>query len=147
MRDERIEQAKNKIRSEMATIIFIAMAVSFLTKALIFRMDFKECITEYAVMIFFPLYQFIRMHMMEISIYSNYEKKQSIKNLIVTIIILLIVSVISIFVSMTKSPAYNWQSGATRILTYSVLFVAIFFITIKYNKHRSEKYEREFDDK
>jgi len=146
MKDERIEQAKNRIRSEMATIIFVGVVTSFLVKTLVFKMDFQDCITEYVIMIFFPLYQFIRMHTMKISIYSEGRNKQTIKNLIITILILVVASVVLIFDSMSKSAVYVWQNAVASIVTFIVLFVAIFFITNRYNQHRGHKYEKEFDD-
>lgn len=146
MKDERIEQAKNKIRSEMAIITFIGVVISFLIKTLVFNMDLQECITEYVIMVFFPLYQFIRIHMMKISIYSERGNKQTVKNLIITIAIIVVASAVSIFDSITKSAAYLWQNAAARIIIFLVLFVAIFFIVNKYNQYRGHKYEKEFDD-
>ena len=81
LKDERIEQGKNKIWSELAIIMYLGVALSFSVKILVFKMDLMECITEYLILIFTPLYQFIRMHMMKISIYSERGNKQSIKNL------------------------------------------------------------------
>ena len=146
MKDERIEQAKNRIRSEMAIIIFIGVIVSFLVKTWVFNMDLQDCLTEYLIMIFFPLYQFIRMHMMKISIYSERGNKQSLKNLLITIAILVAASTVFIFDSMTKSAGYVWQNAVGGIFTFLVLFVAIYFIANKYNQHRGYKYEQEFDD-
>lgn len=146
MKDERIEQAKNKIKSEMAIIIFVGVIVSFLVKTLIFNMNLQECIIEYVIMIFFPMYQHIRMHMMKISIYSDRGNKQSIKTLIITIVVLVVASVVSIFYSMRESLVYNWQNAVVRIFIFVVLFGAIFFIANKYNQYRGHKYEKEFDD-
>lgn len=146
MKDERIEQAKNRIRSEMAIIIFIGVIMSFLVKTWVFNMDLQEYLTEYLIMIFFPLYQFIRMHMMKISIYSERVNKQSLKNLIITIAILVAASAVFIFDSMTKSAGFVWQNAGAGIFTFLVLFVAIYFIANKYNQHRGHKYEQEFDD-
>lgn len=146
MKDERIEQAKNKIRSEMTIIIFAGVIVSFLVKTLVFNMDLQECIIEYIIMIFFPLYQFIRMHMMKISIYSEHGNKQSLKNLIITIIILVVASAVFIFNLMKESSVYDWQNAVGGIFKFLVLFVAISFIIDKYNQHRGHKYEKEFDD-
>lgn len=146
MTDERIEQVKNKIRSEMAIILFIGVVISFLVKTWVYNMDLKECITEYIIIIFFPLYQFIRMHMMKISIYSERGNKQSVKNLIITIALLVIVSALIIFNSITKSGVYHWQTAATNIFSFLVIFAIVFFVANKYNRHRGHKYENEFDD-
>ena len=120
---------------------------SALTKILIFNMNLEQCITEYLVIIFAPIYQFIRMNMMKISLYGDYEKKKLLKNLFITILILLIVSGIFIFQSIKKSSDFSWQGRSINIFVYIVLYMVIFFIFIKYNKHRYKKYEKEFDDK
>lgn len=146
MKDERIEQAKNKIRSEMAVIIFIGSLVSFLIKTWVFDMDMQAYITEYVIMIFFPLYQFIRMNMMKISIYSERGNKQSFRNLVITIALLAAASAVPIFNSVTKSEVNLWQNPAVRMVTFLVLFTALVLIANKYNQHRAHKYEKELDD-
>lgn len=146
MKDERIEQAINKIRSEMAVIIFYGVAVSFLVKTLVFNMSLEDKITEFLILIFFPIYQFIRMHMMKISIYSGPGNKQPVKNLVIAIAIFLVMSAMLIFKSMKQSEGYVWQNSIPSLLTFLVLFVSVFFISNKFNQHRGHQYENEFDD-
>ena len=145
MKDERIEQAKNKIWSELAIIMYLGVALSFSVKILVFKMDLMECITEYLILIFTPLYQFIRMHMMKISIYSERGNKQSIKNILIAIYAFLVVSAVSIF-KMKESAVYVWQNSVPFIFAFLVLFLSIFFISNKFNQRRGHKYEKEFDD-
>lgn len=146
MKDERIEQATNKIWSELAIIIYVGVALSFSVKILVFNLGLQECITEYLILIFSPLYQFIRMHMMRISIYSERGNKQSLKNLFIAIAIFLIASVVSIFKKMKESAVYDWQRSAVFLFIFLVLFISLSFITNKYNRHRVHEYEKEFDD-
>lgn len=146
MKDERIQQAINKIRSEMAIIILLGVALSFLVKTLVFNMGLKDCITEYLIMILFPLYQFVRMHMMKISIYSGRRDKQSIKTMFITISFFLVVSSMSLFGKMKESTEYNWQSPVGFLLIFLVLFISIYLMTNKSNQKRAKKYEKEFDD-
>lgn len=145
MKDERIEQAKNKIWSELAIIMYLGVALSFSAKILVFKMDLMECITEYLILIFTPLYQFIRMHMMKISIYSERGNKQSIKNILIAIYAFLVASAVSIF-KMKESAVYVWQNSVPFIFAFLVLFLSIFFISNKFNQRRGHKYEKEFDD-
>ncbi|AHF06315.1 DUF6773 family protein [Desulfitobacterium metallireducens] len=146
MNDERVEQAKNKIWSELAIIIFCGVALSFLVKTLVFNMNLTECITEYLILIFSPLYQFIRMHMMKISIYSTHVNRQSLKNLIIAIVIVLVASAVSIFKKMKESAVYDWQRPAVFLFIFLVSFISLSFITNKYNRNRGHEYEKEFDD-
>ncbi|MDR3585986.1 MAG: hypothetical protein P4L59_11785 [Desulfosporosinus sp.] len=146
MKDERIEQAKLKIRSEMAIIILYGVAGSFLVKTLAFKMSLQESMIEYLILIFFPLYQFLRMHMLKVSIYSERGKKSSIKNLFVAIGILVVASIVLIFNSIKTSALYDWHSPVIFLFIFVVLFLTIFFLTNKFNYYRGHKYEKEFDD-
>lgn len=60
LKDERVEQAKSKIYSELMLIIFYIVVASFCVKALYFHMDLKQCATEYIILILTPIYQAIR---------------------------------------------------------------------------------------
>lgn len=146
LKDERIEQGKNKIWSELAIIMYLGVALSFSVKILVFKMDLMECITEYLILIFTPLYQFIRMHMMKISIYSERGNKQSIKNILIAISIFLVASAMSLFKKMKDLPVYNLKNPVVFLFIFLVLFIAIFLMTNKFNKQRGQKYEREFDE-
>jgi len=146
MKDERIEQAKLKIRSEMAIIILYGIGVSFLVKILVFKMSLQESMIEYLILIFFPLYQFIRMHMLKVGIYSEHGKKSSLKNLFVTIGILVVASIVLIVNSIKTSAVYDWHSPVIFLFIFIVLFLAIFFLANKFNYYRGHKYEKEFDD-
>lgn len=145
MKDERIEQAVNKIRSEMAIIIFYGVAVLFLVKTLVFNMNSEDKITEFLILIFFPLYQFIRMHMMKISIYSKPGNKQPVKNLALTVAIILAMSAMLIFKSIKQSGGYVWQNSIPFLAIFLILFVSVFFIANKFNQYRGHQYENEFD--
>ncbi len=146
MKDERIEQAKLKIRSEMAIIILYGAALSFLVKTLVFNISLQESMTEYFILIFFPLYQFVRMHMLKVSIHSEGGKKSSIKNLLIVIGVLVIASMVLILNSIKKSTMYDWHSPVVFLVIFIVLFLVLFLLTHKYNQYRSHKYEEEFDD-
>ena len=145
MKDERIEQAKNKIRSEMAIIILYAVAISFLVKTLVFNMDLQECITEYIILIFFPLYQLIRMHMMKVSIYSKRLNKQSIRNFLIAISVVVFAFSVIVINSVKESALYNWRASVVFMIIFLVLFTSIYFIANKYNQFRAHRYENEFD--
>ena len=54
LKDERVEQAKSKIYSELMLIIFYIVVASFCVKALYFHMDLKQCATEYIILILTP---------------------------------------------------------------------------------------------
>ncbi|MDQ7097023.1 hypothetical protein REC12_25850 [Desulfosporosinus sp. PR] len=146
MRDERIRQAKNKIRSEMATIILLGIAISFSIKTLVFHRSIEECLTEYLILILAPLYQLVRMHMLKVGIYNERGNRQPVKNLLLAMAIFLAASAVTMYKAMKESAVYAWQRSVTFLLVFLVLFVLIFFVTSKFNQYRAHKYEKEFDD-
>lgn len=146
MKDERIEQAKNKIGRELAVIILYCAALSFCIKVLVFHMELRDCITEYLILILSPLYQLIRMHMMKVSIYSKQGNKQSLKNLLKVIIVLGMTSALLIINSAKESAAYDWQKSAISITVFLLLFAVVYGVANKFNQHRGHLYEKEFDD-
>ncbi|WP_088189607.1 DUF6773 family protein [Desulfosporosinus sp. FKA] len=148
MKDERIEQAKNKIRSEIAVIIYVGIAISFAVKTLLFKMNLQECMTEYLILIFFPVYEVIRMNMMKVSIYSvnpKYRHKQ-LKTLSVFVILFFVVAAVSVFSSTKGSTVNLSQSSIVFLVIFIVLFIGVFFLATKYHQSRAYKYEKEFDD-
>lgn len=145
MKDERIEQAKNKIKSEVTEIIFFIVMISLLIKIIFLDLDFKDCITEYIIIVIIPVYQLIRMHMLKISIYQ--EKKQSLKNIIIIMAILIVTSALMIYKNYKTDVNYDWIKSARSILIFVVLYILLYFVTNRYNKYRGNKYEREYDDK
>lgn len=142
MKDERIEQAKNKIRSEMTVIIIWGVAISFLVKTLVFKMNLQQCGTEYLILILSPLYQFIRMHSMKVSLYDKHGNKQSLKKVIMTIIFLAVASVVFI----VNSAKYKTNGSIISLFPFLLLFLALLFIFNKFNLKLSNKYEKDFDD-
>jgi membrane protein YdbS with pleckstrin-like domain len=83
---------------------------------------------------------------MKISIYSEHGDKRSLKNLLITAIILVVVAAVLINSSLRKSVEYNWQSSVIFLFIFIVLFVTIYFAANKFNKHQGHEYEKEFDD-
>ncbi|SHN83243.1 DUF6773 family protein [Desulfitobacterium chlororespirans] len=146
MKDERIEQAQNKIRSELAVITYLAIALSFLVKTLAFEMSLTECITEYLILIFFPLYQFVRMHTMKISLYSSPGSKQYRNNLLFVASTLLITAALFVFGMLNRSTIVDFHKPVLFLVLFMVLFVVVYFIANGYNRHKAHKYETEFDD-
>lgn len=139
MKDERIEQAKNKIRSEMAVILYLGIVVSFVVKTLVFKMNLQQCITEYIILIFFPLYQFIRLHMMK-SIYSECKNQQLLKNL------LMVIAIIAVLAAFIMKNSINQTGSLGFLMIFLVFFAVIYVIVNKFNQHRGHKYEEEYDD-
>lgn len=59
--DERIRSGYHKICSEALTMIVLALAASLIVKAVLGR-GLEDCVTEFAVLMFLPVYIEVRRH-------------------------------------------------------------------------------------
>lgn len=146
MHDERIEQAKHQIRSEIALIILFGATISFLIKALAFHMGLKEYLTEYLILIFFPLYQFVRMQTLKISVPTVNTPKQAVKALLTALAIPLVASVIYIGGTQNNSATTNLGGSITYLFLFFLFFIVIFLTANWYSHKKAYQYEMEFDD-
>ncbi|WP_315078936.1 DUF6773 family protein [uncultured Clostridium sp.] len=146
MKDERIEQATNKIRSELTLLIYGIAVISFLTKSWIYNMDLSRCWTEYIILILTPLYQFVRARSMKISLHTNNSSKQSFKVLAITFAAL--IAIISTFVYKTviNNSNYDFKKAVCNVLVFTILFIFIYFRVNKSEQKQVKKYEDKFDD-
>lgn len=142
MKDERIEQAKNKIRSEMTVLIIWGVAISFLVKTLVFKMSLQQCLTEYLILVLAPVYQFIRMHTLKVVLYKDNSDNRSLRKLVMAIIFVAVAASVY-FVDTTK---YYSQGLPIIQVLFLVIFIALVVFLSKFNNRRGLKYEREYDD-
>ena len=55
IKDERIEQARNKIWAEMMQILYFIAIFSFVVKILFLHQSLQDCTLEYVVLILTPI--------------------------------------------------------------------------------------------
>ena len=75
--DERTRELRNKIGNEAFIIIYYAVIISFLIKVLFFGKGMEDCIVEYGIIIFVPIYYFIRTRQLEVSLFGNGNKTRN----------------------------------------------------------------------
>lgn len=143
MKDERIMQAVHKVRNELAIITLVLILGSLLIKTLIFDLGFRECLTEYIIIVLFPLYQFIRLHTMKISMKGNGEKYAARKLVIALAIAIVPAIALMAYYTITQA-SYNWHGAAAGLLIFVALFLATSMVIRRYDAHRGARYEREF---
>ncbi len=142
LKDERIEQAKHKIYSELMLIIFYIVVISFMVKSLYFHMDLKQCATEYIIMILCPLYQAFRSRQMGVVLST----KASRKALLPTAAILIVLAVL-MWLRNGNAPS---NTRITSVLIYLGVFALLFLLIQGGYAHlegkRAEKLEHLYDD-
>lgn len=142
IKDERVEQAKHKIYSELMHIIFYIVVISFMVKALYFNMDLKQCATEYIIMILCPLYQAFRSHQMGVVLST----KASRKALLPTAAILIVMAVLMWLRSSNAPSNARIASVLIYLGVFALLFLLIQGVYVHMEGKRAEKLEHQYDD-
>lgn len=142
LKDERVEQAKSKIYSELMLIIFYIVVASFCVKALYFHMDLKQCATEYIILILTPIYQAIRSRQMGVVLST----KSSRKALLPTTAIIILMVVLLWMSNKGVPSTARTISAVLSLAVFAVLFLVVQGIFIHLERKRAEKLEHQYDD-
>ena len=142
LKDERVEQAKSKIYSELMLIIFYIVVASFCVKALYFHMDLKQCATEYIILILNPIYQAIRSRQMGVVLST----KSSRKALLPTAAIIILMVVLLWMSNKGVPSTARTISAVLSLAVFAVLFLVVQGIFIHLERKRAEKLEHQYDD-
>lgn len=142
LKDERVEQAKSKIYSELMLIIFYVVVASFCVKALYFHMDLKQCATEYIILILTPIYQAIRSRQMGVVLST----KSSRKALLPTAAIIILMVVLLWMSNKGVPSTARTISAVLSLAVFAVLFLVVQGIFIHLERKRAEKLEHQYDD-
>lgn len=142
LKDERVEQAKSKIYSELMLIIFYIVVASFCVKALYFHMDLKQCAMEYIILILTPIYQAIRSRQMGVVLST----KSSRKALLPTAAIIILMVVLLWMSNKGVPSTARTISAVLSLAVFAVLFLVVQGIFIHLERKRAEKLEHQYDD-
>lgn len=153
MKDERVIQGYQKIRSEMFLIVYYMTIVSFLIKILFLEQSMLDCLTEYVIVILAPIYQFIRSRTLQIGYYTEEYKKIGKQELIRGIVVMVAALVISGIYMQKRQAAGNIVKAdevIAYILSFSTVFIIIrvFIVKLegKHNRKLAEEYDEEDED-
>lgn len=136
-KDERIEQAKQKIGSEMMQLTFYGVVISFLVKVLYFHYGLEQCILECFIIFFIPFYQIIRCH--QLGVVLSAFPKPTLKN---TLPALVTGALVMIFVIQDKEHI----SAIAGIISFCISVILARFGFYHLEKRRKEKLEKEYDE-
>lgn len=142
IKDERVEQAKSKIYSELMLIIFYIVVASFCVKALYFHMDLKQCATEYVILILCPLYQAVRSRQMGVVLST----KSSRKALLPTAAIIMLMVVLLWMSNKGVPSTARTISAVLSLAVFAILFLVVQGIFVYLERRRAEKLEHQYDD-
>lgn len=143
IRDERVEQFKNKIYGELFQWMYLFIVASFIVKSLYFKMNLSQCITEYVILIVAPLYQMVRSRQLGVVLTADTHQHMSLKRNIVAIIAGL---VIFFAFWLTSGRQVTAEFAFGYIASFSVVFFVVRVIFIRLEEHRMKKLEQEYED-
>ena len=141
LRDERIEQARNKIWAEMMQILYFIAILSFVIKILFLHQSLQDCAIEYVIMILTPIYQMVRAR--QLGVVLNVVAKPNPKRLAASLVGgMVAVGICFAMQTEAKQPAEIF----TMLGVFVVVFLVAQFGMYRMGKRRQEKLEKEYDD-
>ncbi len=143
IRDERVEQARNKIYGELFQILFLFVMTVFLVKALYFKMELSQCITEFVIMIVTPIYQMVRSRQLGVVLASNLPQQLSPKRNILAAITGI---GLFFFFWVTSGKQVTAEFAISYIVSFCVVFFGVRVVFIRLEGRRMKKLEKEFAD-
>ncbi|MDD4843668.1 MAG: hypothetical protein PHU31_04985 [Anaerotignum sp.] len=143
IRDERVEQARNKIYGELFQILFLFVMTTFLVKALYYKMELSQCITEFVIMIVTPIYQMVRSRQLGVVLATNLRQQMSPKRNILSA-----VTAIGLFFFfwVTSGKQVTAEFAFSYIVTFCVVFFLVRVGFVHLEEHRMKKLEKKFAD-
>ncbi|MBM6829940.1 hypothetical protein H9X85_10545 [Anaerotignum lactatifermentans] len=141
LRDERIEQARNKIWAEMMQILYFIAILSFVIKILFLHQSLQDCAMEYLVLILTPLYQAVRARQLGVVLSAVADPKP--KRLVASLVGgMIVVGLFYVLQGQEKQPSEVF----TMLTIFVVVFLVVQFGMYRMGKRRQEKLEKEYDD-
>lgn len=143
MKDERIIQVRNKILGEMAILMYIFVVAAFVVKTIFMEKKIVDCVVEYVILLFFPIYQYVRTRQLKISLYQpeSLGKKERRRR-----------SVVSAAVAAAVFAVCFWRTSPDikEVLPSLVAFIISFqlakMLITKIEKNRTKRLEKEYED-
>ena len=143
IKDERVEQSKNKIYGELFQLAYLFVVAAFLVKVLFFKMDLTQCITEYVIMIVAPIYQMVRSRQLGVVLATNLRQQMSPKRNIAGGL----VGIVFFFLFWLFS---GRQVSKEFAISYIVTFCVVFFLAramfVRLEERRMKKLDQEYGD-
>lgn len=143
IRDERVEQSKNKIYGELFQLVYLFIVAVFVVKVMYFKMDLSQCITEYVIMIAAPIYQLVRTRQLGVVLATNLRQQMSPKRNIIAAIAGIVVF---FFFWFTSGRQVSAEFAISYIVSFCVVFFLVRIVFIRMEERRMKKLEQEYED-
>ena len=136
--DERTVQVRNQIHAELMWMILCIVVLSFCIKTLYFHMNLTQCLTEYIIMIFAPLYRAVRLRQTEVVLGTGQDSRKRATPLLLLLLLL------PFFLRRSEIAHGNFSSLLPPAV-FVILFLAIWYLFSHAEEKRAEKLEKRYD--
>ncbi len=144
MKDERVQREVERIYSELAKIILIGAAISFVIKFLILHKGLGACITEYVIMIGSPLYVRTRSFFRKVSL--SPVKMSGKKKARIILLSSAVVMTAAIAGNVIREGRVDLMEMGAFLAAYLISFAIAFLAIQKLEEKQQEKLEEEYRD-
>lgn len=140
--DERIKEGYRKIYAELLMLILLADAISLLVQVLVLKLGWQAIATEFAILIFAPLYLMVRQNMLGIHAEGVISAKRRRQRLWI--------SLVAAFAAyMAASLAIKKSFHAADVLSalsFIAVYLFVYWGAAKINAHFYRKKMRKYED-
>ena len=143
--DERILQVKRQIHAEMLLIIYYFIIIAFAIKTLLLHYSLDQCIVEYCIILFVPLYQMVRTRQLKVVLIpENYRaNRRNAKEMATFFIVYGACMAIFIATGGLADPQGWTILGITFVVCF-IVFCVSRQVFIQVEERRRKKLEEEF---
>ena len=136
--DERTVQVRNQIHAELMRMILCIVVLSFCIKTLYFHMNLTQCLTEYIIMIFAPLYRAVRLRQTEVVLGTGQDSRKRATPLLLLLLLL------PFFLRRSEIAHGNFSSLLPPVV-FVILFLVVWYLFSHAEEKRAEKLEKRYD--
>lgn len=140
--DERIKGEYRKIYSELLSMIMVFTAVSLLVKFNLYDMELRECLTEFIILIFAPLYMVVRQFMMGL----NPQETTSKKKKRIQFFVALFFASAGFLVSTFYKEGRLKEDTLFYILSFIATFTFVYYVSWKLSAYFAGRKAKKYED-
>ena len=140
--DERVKGEYRKIYTELLMIIMIFAAASLVIKFNFYDMGLRECMTEFVILIFSPLYLAARQYMLGI----NPEETVSKKRQKISFFCAIGFATAAFFASVFIKRGRIGGDALSQILIFIAMFTFVYYVSRKLGNYFAKRKNKEYED-
>ena len=140
--DERVKGEYRKIYSELVCLILVFSAVALMVKFHLYGMELKDCLTEFLILVGFPVYLAVRQYMLGLDANAGTTKK---KRWISFGAALLVASAAMAVAQISRKGTIDGRFFG-EVFTFAAAFSLVYLGSRRLGRYFSEKRAKKYED-